>query len=290
VLKGKTMLVLPSVKGVSPMVENGTYSTTTSKCTGTVVWDAWDLRCISLDVFYFCTLPPEIWNLESEICNLESTFRPLFFKSRLALNGSGGYTSSLCMNKGQPEPLVHDGQGFRIGIVAARYNQDLVDALIVSAFIVLRKAGVAAEDIETVRVPGSHELPYAARMLAATGQFDCIIALGVVLEGETSHARIIGEGTVNSFMRIMEEWEVPVINGIVTANTLEQAELRCKGNINRGGEFGAAALEMAAVKLNLTARLDEIYGEDDEDDDEDVLGKDWKKLLGENDDNEPWKS
>jgi len=140
----------------------------------------------------------------------------------------------------------------RIGIVAARFNAGLVDALVERAAATLVAAGVPAAAVETVRVPGSHEIPWAVQQLAASGRFDAVIGLGVLIAGDTNHHEMVGDAVAAALMRVSLDTRVPVINGVIVVNTLAQAEARATGPINRGREFAAAALEMAALKQHLS--------------------------------------
>ncbi len=140
------------------------------------------------------------------------------------------------------------GAAFSLGIVAARFNEDLVDALLGRVTTELRAAGVKAVRITVVRVPGSHEVPWAAQALAARGRRDCIVALGVLIGGDTSHHEMVGQSVSHALQRIAIDTGVPVINGVIVADTRAQAAARCTGKINRGAEFARAALAMAALK------------------------------------------
>lgn len=140
------------------------------------------------------------------------------------------------------------GAAFSLGIVAARFNEDLVDALLGRVTAELRAAGVKAVRITVVRVPGSHEVPWAAQALAARGRRDCIVALGVLIGGDTSHHEMVGQSVSHALQRIAIDTGVPVINGVIVADTRAQAAARCTGKINRGAEFARAALAMAALK------------------------------------------
>jgi len=191
------------------------------------------------------------------------------------------------MSQSPPEPATIDGADFFIGIVAARYNGELVDALIARVLAVLKEHGVRERNIEVLRVPGSSEIPYAAHMLAATAEFDCLIALGVVLAGETSHHDVIAYGTAYSLHSVGMQSETPVINGILTVASLDQARERITGPRDRGAEFARAALHMAWHKLHLVERLDAIEEknedlEDEEDDDDEDDGFDPKQLFKNN--------
>ncbi|MFA5257128.1 MAG: 6,7-dimethyl-8-ribityllumazine synthase [Opitutales bacterium] len=189
------------------------------------------------------------------------------------------------MSQDSSDATSIDGEGLRFGIVASRYNKRFVDALLDSALRALDGAGVRAEDIESFRVPGALEAPYLAGMLAASGEFDCIIALGVVIRGDTNHHDVIARSTADAFQRIARESEIPVINGIIGVNNVKQAEDRCLGAMDRGSEFAQSALEMADLKVQLVRRLDEIFSTDANEDDK----PDWSGFFEDSDD-QNWKS
>lgn len=154
------------------------------------------------------------------------------------------------MSLDNPESIDTDASSRSFAIVASRYNQDLVDLLIDSVLKNLTKAGVKEDAIELIRVPGSHEIPYTLSMLAEPMQFDCLIALGIIIAGETDHHAIIGQSSSLAIQDIAMDTHTPIINGIITA-TREQAEKRCGSEIDRGKEFALAALEMAEVNNRL---------------------------------------
>lgn len=156
------------------------------------------------------------------------------------------------MSLAAPIDTAVQGSALRVGVVAARFNQALVDALLKRVLERLLAAGVKDKSITVVRVPGSHEVPWAAQALAENGQRDVIIALGVLIGGDTSHHEMVGQSVSQALQRISLETRLPVINGVIVANTLAQAEARCRGKINRGAEFASAALEMAALKKKLS--------------------------------------
>ena len=147
-----------------------------------------------------------------------------------------------------PPPQTFDGTPFSIGIVAARYNSALVDALLHTVFEELTAAGVKARRISIARVPGSHEIPVVAQWLARGGKRDCVIALGVLIGGDTNHREMVGQSVSHALQQVALATLTPVINGVIVTNTLKQAEARCLGPLNRGAEFARAALEMAALK------------------------------------------
>lgn len=152
------------------------------------------------------------------------------------------------MSLDAPKPPVIDGADFRFGIAAARFNHELVDALMIRVFAGLRAAGVTEDRLTVVRVPGSHEVPWAAQALALGGACDCVIGLGVLIAGDTNHHEMVGDSVSHALQQVSLTTRVPVINGVLVVNTLEQARARCVGKIDRGAEFAGAALEMAALK------------------------------------------
>ena len=136
-----------------------------------------------------------------------------------------------------------DGSGFRIAVIASRYNEALVDSLVRHACATIEASG--AEPALVERVPGAAELPFAAATLANHSNFDAIICIGVVIAGDTNHHEIIGNSTATALLDISIAKQVPVMNGILVVNNLTQAEARSGEEINRGKEFAQAALEMA---------------------------------------------
>lgn len=155
------------------------------------------------------------------------------------------------MSFSSPEPIEIKGAKLAFGIVAARYNSDLVDALLNKVAAGLEAAGVKEKRVEIIRVPGSHEVPVAAQWLARDGKLDCVIALGVLIGGDTKHHEMVGQSVSHALQAVAISSGVPVINGVVVADTLKQAQARCLGPINRGGEFARAGLEMAALHREL---------------------------------------
>ena len=157
------------------------------------------------------------------------------------------------MSRHAPTEISLNGAPFSFGIVAARYNPALVDALLHTVFEQLAAAGVKEKRIRIVRVPGSHEVPWAAQALAA-GKFDCVIALGVLVAGDTNHHEMVGTSVSQALQQVALATRTPVINGVIVADNLQQAEERCLGSLNRGGEFARAALEMAALKRSFKGK------------------------------------
>ncbi len=137
-----------------------------------------------------------------------------------------------------------DGSSFRFAIAAACYNEALVNALVREAGATLAAAGAPAPLVE--RVPGSAELPFAASVLAESGEFDAIIVIGMVIAGDTNHHNVIGDSTAITLQQLAVQAGLPIINGIIVVDTQQQAEARAGSAINRGKEFAETALAMAA--------------------------------------------
>jgi 6,7-dimethyl-8-ribityllumazine synthase len=156
------------------------------------------------------------------------------------------------MSLAAPSKPSIDGSDFRVGVVAARFNEKLVDGLLKRALEGLLSAGVRESAISVIRVPGSHEVPWAAQALATPNRCDVVICLGVLIGGDTSHHEMVGQSVSHALMRVALDSRVPVINGVIVANTLAQARERCIGKINRGAEFAQAGLAMAAIKRKVS--------------------------------------
>jgi 6,7-dimethyl-8-ribityllumazine synthase len=152
------------------------------------------------------------------------------------------------MRRRTPDPIVTDATGLRFGIAAARYNTEFAGALLTHCLDTLTKAGADPGHVHVLRVPGSFEVSVAAARLARSGQFDCVIGLGVLLQGQTSHAQLIANAVANGLTRIAIETGVPTVFGIVTANNVQQARDRCVGKRgNRGREAALTAIAMAKL-------------------------------------------
>ncbi len=158
------------------------------------------------------------------------------------------------MSLSAPPPIKQDGAPFAIGLVAARFNSVLVDALLHTVYEELTAAGVKEKRITVLRVPGSHEVPWAARALASRKGCHAVIGLGVLIAGDTNHHEMVGQSVSQALQQVALTTGTPVINGVMVVNSLKQAEERCTGAINRGVEFARAALEMAALRQTLGGR------------------------------------
>lgn len=147
------------------------------------------------------------------------------------------------MSLDKPTTASFDASNSRFAIIAARYNESLVNALVSNAEKTLNQHGHF--EPTTIRVPGSAELPIAAKIIADRNEYDAIIVIGVVIAGDTNHHNIIGDSTAIALQQISIDSATPILNGILVTNTREQAEIRSTGEINRGKEFAEAAMEMA---------------------------------------------
>jgi 6,7-dimethyl-8-ribityllumazine synthase len=155
------------------------------------------------------------------------------------------------------------GAGRRFGIVASRFNQQIGEALIAGAADCLRRHGVAEDDVVLVTVPGAWEIPQALSALASAkpastklgGNLDALIALGVVIRGETPHFDYLARECTAGIARAAERHGLPVAYGVLTCDTTEQAQERAGGKAgNKGCEAALAALEMADLFVRLKVR------------------------------------
>ncbi|MFA7257879.1 MAG: 6,7-dimethyl-8-ribityllumazine synthase [Kiritimatiellales bacterium] len=152
------------------------------------------------------------------------------------------------MGKGISTSKNLNAGGLRFAIVVSRFNSELTDQLAADAFQCLEENGANVPDIGTFQVPGAYEIPVVINELAKSGNYDALIALGVVVEGETPHAQMIGESTGIALLDIAREHGVPVINEIVGTRNWEQAVARCtRSRTSRGWYAAEAAIETANI-------------------------------------------
>jgi 6,7-dimethyl-8-ribityllumazine synthase len=138
------------------------------------------------------------------------------------------------------------GGNHRFAIVAARFNELFVDRLVIGAVDGLTRHGIGDDAIDVVRVPGSLEIPIAAQRLAAKKTYSAIICLGVVIRGATVHFEHVADGTASGIAHVALAHDIPVINGLIAAENLEQAMERSGAKQgNKGFDAALAALEMA---------------------------------------------
>ncbi|MGC1185088.1 MAG: 6,7-dimethyl-8-ribityllumazine synthase [Candidatus Dormiibacterota bacterium] len=147
-----------------------------------------------------------------------------------------------------------DGQGLKVGLVAARFNQEVVNPLVEGACRALRQHGVSDEDIELIWVPGSLEIPAVVAVLLEGGGLDAVVALGAVIRGETAHFEYVSEGVSQGIAELSRQHRVGIGFGVLTVNTVAQAEERAGGKLgNKGFEAAETALEMTSILRQLRA-------------------------------------
>jgi 6,7-dimethyl-8-ribityllumazine synthase len=140
----------------------------------------------------------------------------------------------------------------RFAIVVSRYNEHITGKLLAGAVQTLASAGVADGDIDVAWVPGAWEIPLVAQRLAQSGRYVAVLCLGAVIRGETTHDEHINRQVSLSLGQIALEAGLPVLFGVLTCNTLEQAIHRAGGNVgNKGQECAEAALEMVRLLKEL---------------------------------------
>ena len=139
-------------------------------------------------------------------------------------------------------------KGLKVALVASRFNSFLVEQLVKGAVDAFVRLGGDKAGLVLVRVPGAYEMPVAAKKLAASKKYAAVVCLGAVVQGATAHAALINETTARAFSEISMETGVPVADGIVSAENLEQAVERCGTKQgNKGFSAMQAAVEMANV-------------------------------------------
>jgi 6,7-dimethyl-8-ribityllumazine synthase len=155
-------------------------------------------------------------------------------------------------------PRVLEGEivarGRKVAIVAARFNDFIVASLLKGATASWLEHGGPAEDLLIARVPGAFELPVVARRLALSGRYDAVVALGCVIRGDTPHFEYISSECARGLQLASLETGVPVIFGVLTVETVDQALERAATTAgNKGGEAMTAALEMASLMARLSS-------------------------------------
>jgi 6,7-dimethyl-8-ribityllumazine synthase len=154
------------------------------------------------------------------------------------------------------------GHGRRFAVVASRFNESITRKLVDGAVDALIRHGTALDDVDIVWVPGAWELPAAARALLATERYHALVAVGAVIRGETPHFEVIADAAGRGLADAGAAFETPIGFGLLTCDTMAQAEARAGGDHgNKGWDAAMAALEMADLLDRLDA--DGAGGEDD---------------------------
>ena len=140
----------------------------------------------------------------------------------------------------------------KIAVVVSRFNSFLTDQLVKGAVDAFTRLGGKDADLVLVKTPGAYELPLAVKKLAKSGKVDAVVALGAVVQGATPHASLINETTARAFSEISMEEMVPVIDGVVSADSLEQAVERCG---TKQGNKGFSAMQAAIEMVDLMRKM-----------------------------------
>ncbi|MCK9293715.1 MAG: 6,7-dimethyl-8-ribityllumazine synthase [Desulfobulbaceae bacterium] len=143
-------------------------------------------------------------------------------------------------------------EGKKIGIVLARFNSFIAERLLEGALDTLLRFGAADGDIEVARVPGAFEIPLVAQKMAKSGRYDAVICLGAVIRGATPHFDFVANEAAKGIAQASMESGVPIIFGVLTTDTIEQAIERAGSKAgNKGSECAAAAIEMVNLLKSL---------------------------------------
>ena len=149
-----------------------------------------------------------------------------------------------------PKELSGDlnGQGLRVAVVVARFNELVTRPLLNAAIGTLTRYGVVDDDINVVWVPGAFELPVVAKSLAKTSRFDAIVCLGAVIRGETGHYDMVAGNAARGISQVGVDTGVPTIFGVLTTENMDQALNRAGGEAsNMGANAAVAAIETARL-------------------------------------------
>lgn len=152
-------------------------------------------------------------------------------------------------HKKAPSNKLFSVKGITIGIAVAQWHDDITSELLNGALSALNKAGVKGSSIKIKEVPGSFELPLGAQWLIEINKVDAVLCLGCIIKGETPHFDYISEAVANGVMQLNLKYNIPTIFGVLTTNTVKQAQERSGGKHgNKGSDAAIAALEMLEVK------------------------------------------
>ncbi|MDP3424911.1 MAG: 6,7-dimethyl-8-ribityllumazine synthase [Burkholderiaceae bacterium] len=149
-------------------------------------------------------------------------------------------------DKGKADRL--DGNNLCIGVVQARFNAAITDALAMATLAELQRLGVASDDVTVVQVPGALEVPVALQAMAESDRFDALIALGCIIRGETYHFELVANESGAGVTRVSLDYQIPIANAILTTENLEQAVAR---QTEKGTDAARVAVEMANLLENL---------------------------------------
>lgn len=146
------------------------------------------------------------------------------------------------------EGALYDNQALKIGIAVGRFNGFLVESLVQGALDALFRHGVLGQNITVVRVPGAFELPLTAKRMAQSGKFDAIVVLGAIIRGSTPHFDIVASESAKGLSHVALHHDIPVINGILTTENIEQTIERAGTKAgNKGYDAAMTAIEMVST-------------------------------------------
>lgn len=138
------------------------------------------------------------------------------------------------------------GQGLKVGIVVSRFNEFITSKLVSGALDALKRHGVAETDVDLAYVPGAFEIPFAAKQMASMNRYDAVVALGAVIRGSTPHFDYVAGEVAKGIANLSLNSSIPVIFGVLTTDTIEQAIERAGTKAgNKGWEAAVSAIEMA---------------------------------------------
>jgi 6,7-dimethyl-8-ribityllumazine synthase len=147
-----------------------------------------------------------------------------------------------------------DGQGLRVGIIVSQFNETITSRLLQGARDALGRHGIREDAITVAWVPGSMELPQAAKRMADSGQWDALVALGCVIRGETAHFEFVAGEAARGIADVARQTGVPVAFGVLTPNNMDQALARAGGSLgNRGFDAAESAIKMVSLDRQLVA-------------------------------------
>jgi len=141
-----------------------------------------------------------------------------------------------------------DGKDCRVGVIKTRWNKEIIDSLSDGIKTTLADLNVEEDNIFETEVPGAFELPMAAKFLAMSGTVDAIICVGCLIKGDTQHFEYISQAASSGIMSVGLQTSTPVVFGVLTVNTEEQAKVRATGEDNHGISWAQTAVEMALLR------------------------------------------
>jgi 6,7-dimethyl-8-ribityllumazine synthase len=155
-------------------------------------------------------------------------------------------------------PRIIEGElqarDLRFAILASRFNEFVVDALVRGALDTLRRHGASDKQVDVIRVPGAYDMPLVARRLAESRRYDAIVAVGAVIRGQTSHFDYVAGECASGLARVAAETGIPVAFGVLTTENAEQAIDRAGGKAgNKGADAAASAIELVTLLRRLEA-------------------------------------